>query len=334
MTEVITHSHFYSLAKPSVSQDGTITSISLIKLGDAEGHFDRKGRQETVDETTLLQVFNNCKMLESVKVKADHGSGVFSTIGWVDNFSLTNNKVLADFHIYENEPQRGRLLEIAQKNPEHMGMSLEFEGKDENDGVKAFARCEKILAVALVSDPAANSSLFSISQTKSETKTKQMEKEPEGNEMAVEPTPTELATMYAEMKSCYEELAMKFSAYEDGKTEEVAPEPVAVDPEKEPAKKMAEPDATKEDEDEKQAKMAELGAARAIKMLSSKLGLISLGRSGVGGITPTVKTYSEIVKSETTRFDGDKVKAEAFILSQISSNEEYKKAYVAHRNLK
>jgi hypothetical protein len=326
------HCHYYSLQTPSVNEgDGVINGVSLIKTGNADGHFDRKGRQEVVDETTLQQVFAHCKQLGSVKVKADHGSGVFSTIGWVDNFGLTNDKVLGDFHIYENEPQRARLLEIASKNPSHMGMSLEFEGEDEPNGDQAFSRCERILAVALVSDPAANSSLFSIPE---KTITPM---EPTTDEPTATPSLDDLIEQVQEMRCKYEELSNKMQALEVPVTPpEEVPAPIAVDPELDPAK--SDPEKTYENADEaidtEKVKIAEMGALRAVKLLSAQLGITSLGRPGSGGTAPKIKTYSEIVESETARFDGNKVKAEAFVLSKIGSNPEWKKAYESHRQIK
>lgn len=327
------HYHYYSLQTPSVNEgDGVINGVSLIKTGNADGHFDRKGRQEVVDETTLQQVFAHCKQLGSVKVKADHGSGVFSTIGWVDNFGLTNDKVIGDFHIYENEPQRARLLEIASKNPSHMGMSLEFEGADEPSGDKAFSRCERILAVALVSDPAANSSLFSIPIEKPITPM-----EPTTDEPTATPSLDDLIEQVKEMRCQYEELSKKMQALEVPETPpEEVPDPIAVDPAMDPAK--SDPEKTYENvgdaSEEEKVKIAEMGALRAVKLLSAQLGITSLGRPGSGGTAPKIKTYSEIVDSETARFDGNKVKAEAFVLSKIGSNPEWKKAYESHRQIK
>ena len=327
------HCHYYSLQTPSVNEeDSIIHGVSLIKTGNAEGHFDRKGRQEVVDNKTLEQVFAQCKQLGSVKVKADHGSGVFSTIGWVDNFDLTSDKVLGDFHIYENEPQRARLLEIASKNPSHMGMSLEFEGLDEPGDDQAFSRCERIIAVALVSDPAANNSLFSIPIEKTITPM-----EPTTEEPTATPSLVDLIDQVQEMRCKYEELSNKMQALETPvTTPEEVPSPIATDPELDPAK--SDPEKTYENADEsidtEKVKIAEMGALRAVKILSAQLGITSLGRPGSGGTAPKIKNYSEIVKSETVRFDGDAVKAESFVLSKIGSNPEWKKAYESHRQIK
>jgi chemotaxis protein CheY-P-specific phosphatase CheC len=140
----------------------TISGVSLISLGEARGHISNlTGAKIMVDGTTLTQVFECCQNEHTVKVKLDHGSGVLSTIGYVDNFELESNRVTADLHIYDSEPEAPRLFEIAEKNPAHMGISLEFLGLDEErmDG-NCYARCSEVLTAALVSDPAANKTLF------------------------------------------------------------------------------------------------------------------------------------------------------------------------------
>lgn len=144
----------------------TIRQVSLISLGEAKGH------DVFVDQKTLSQVFDKLTELGSLKVKADHGSGVLSTIGYIDQFEMGQDKVIGDFHIYESETEAPRIFEIARKNPHHLGMSLEFEGEDQKKDGKMFARCSDISAVALVSDPAANKSLFEKSTNSVDSKTK------------------------------------------------------------------------------------------------------------------------------------------------------------------
>jgi hypothetical protein len=142
-------------------QLGKITGVSIISVGAARGHFDKEGRQVMVDKKTIEQVGKYAKALGSIKVRADHGSGVFSTIGYIDNVSQTEDQVFGDLSIYDSEDERDKLFEIAHKKPEHLGLSLEFDGEDEISGDTRLARCDSITAVALVSDPAANKSLYS-----------------------------------------------------------------------------------------------------------------------------------------------------------------------------
>ena len=137
-----------------------IRRVSLISEGDAKGHKDDEGRQVVVDQTCLDQIFEFCLASETIKVKIDHGSGVFATAGYVDNFFRETSRVTGNLHIYETEDEAPRIFEIARTNPRHMGISLEFIGQDEIDGRTILARCSEVMTAALVSDPAANHSLF------------------------------------------------------------------------------------------------------------------------------------------------------------------------------
>ena len=155
--------HFFEALKSSNHVDvasGTIRKVSLISLGEARGHKDEKGRKVFVDETTLEQVFAFCRQEGTIKVKTDHGSGVLSTIGYLDSFSQEPTRVVGNLHIYDAEPDAPRIFEIAAKNPTHLGISLEFTGLDEVDDRRCLARCDEVITAALVSDAAANKSLY------------------------------------------------------------------------------------------------------------------------------------------------------------------------------
>lgn len=325
--------YFTALSTPTVDPEkGVIRGASLISMGNARGHFDDKGRQVIVDEVTLEQIFKQCKKLGTVKVKADHGSGVFEIVGWADNFCLTADKVLADLHLYESEPNRPRLLEIAEKNPTHMGISMEFTGADQARGTVCLSRCDEVIAAAIVDDPAANSSLFSA-----------IPPEPEPNKtMEPETTPEtpdkyeELSSKFDALSSKFEEFAKKFETPEDDTDEPEAPVVVATDPQDEPApsdpKKVYEnPDS---DIDDETTKKIELAAERVFKKFAATLGVTTLGKPGTVAGPVKVKTFSEMVEDETKNFGGDRVKAEAHLLSKIGKDEAIKKAYSAHRLVK
>lgn len=332
--------YFTALETPTVDpENGVIRSVSLISMGDAKGHFDDKGRQVIVDETTLEQIFKQCKKLGTVKVKADHGSGVFEIVGWADNFAMTANKVLADVHLYESEPNRPRLLEIAEKNPTHMGISMEFTGADKARGTVCLSRCDEVIAAAIVDDPAANSSLFSVPDSTDEP---EKNKEPETKmDETTKPDQPSVEDRLNELSSKFEEFAAKFAKKfeepEDDTDEPEEPVVVATDKEDEPApsdpKKVYEnPDADKDDEATKRAEMA---AERVFKKFAAQLGITALGKPGNGGNPPAkVKTFSEMVDDETNNFGGDRAKAEAHLLSKIGKDEAIKKAYAAQRPVK
>ena len=333
--------HFFTaLATPAIdSENGIIRTVSLIELGDAKGHFDKKGRQVIVDDTTLEQIFRECKKLGTIKVKADHGSGVFEIVGWADNFALTANKVTADVHLYESEPNRPRLLEIAEKNPTHMGISMEFTGEDKPRGTVCMSRCDAIVAAALVDDPAANSSLFSVPVTDEDTDTNKPDNKMEDitstqDKPSVEDRLNELASKFEEMAAKF---ASKFGADEpDGDeappAEDAPPAPPATDKEDEPTGS----DDKKTYSAEHVAKVAELAAEKAIKSFAAKVGINTLSKPGTGGLpTAKEKHFEEFVAEEaTSKFKGDNNSARAHVLTNLGKNPEWKKAYEAIRPIK
>lgn len=322
---------FTSLSTPRIDKDnGIIRSVSLMEMGDAKGHYDKKGRQVIIDDVTLEQLFKECKKLGKVKVKANHGSGVFEVIGWADNFALQANKVIADVHIYEAESNRARILEIAEQNPTHMGISMEFTGEDKARGTVCMSRCDGVLAAALVDDPAANSSLFSAKDEEIENKTNTTKMEDEKDEPTL-----------ADLMSKYEEISTRMSALEAPPEEDKAE--MEDDSKEEEKSEMG--DETKEDdksemesdEDDKKAEMAANRVAEmVIKKLSSQLGLTKLGKAGTPASAPVkVKTYSEhVAEVAEKQFSGNRVKAEGHILTNKAQHPEAYKAWESSRNVK
>jgi hypothetical protein len=320
---------FTALVAPRIdAENGIIRSVSLMEMGDARGHFDKKGRQVIIDNVTLDQLFKECKKLGKVKVKANHGSGVFEVIGWAENFALRADKVTADVHIYASEMNRGRILEIADQNPTHMGVSMEFTGEDKASGTVSLSRCDGVIAAALVDDPAANRSLFSAKEEETESKTKTNTMEDE----TTEPT-------LADLMSKFEEIEARMTALEAPPEEEKpddAPEPEKeLEEEPEPEKELSE---LPEGDNEKKIELAaQRGAEIAIKAMTAKLGLTKLGKPGTAkdATAPKVKTYSDHVEDlAKEKFDGDRVKAEGHILTNFAKFPEAKKAYEASRNVK
>ena len=331
--------HFFKLgAGPTIDEtSGTIRQVSLMELGNAEGHFDKKGRQMIVDETTLKQVYEFCVKNGNLKVKADHGSGVMATIGWADNFSLTANKVTADFHIYENEPQRPRIIEMAKKNPDHLGMSLEFNGEDEVKGDHCLARCDSVFATALVSDPAANKSLFSAIPPEPNETTKNMDKEQY----------EELSKKFDALQATNEaqaDLIKKFAKKFEDEEKDEDKELESDEDKKEledgddDKKELDEnPDADKDDEETKKIEMAaERIAEKMFKKFSATIGITQLGKPGPAGNTPPkTKHFEEHVADLAVKeFSGDSVKARGQILTNKAKYPDAYKAWEAQRQVK
>jgi hypothetical protein len=331
---------FTALTTPRIDPDnGIIRSVSLMEMGDAKGHYDKKGRQVIIDEVTLEQLFKECKKLGKIKVKANHGSGVFEVIGWADNFALQANKVIADVHIYESESNRSRILEIADKNPTHMGISMEFTGEDKARGEVCLCRCDGVVAAALVDDPAANSSLFSAKaeeKNNNTNNTTNMENEEEKDEPTL-----------ADVMSKFEELNTRLTALESPPEEKEAKEDeseLSEETKEEEKTELAGPSASykvslsedeKKDEDKKIELAAKRGAEAAIKAFTAKLGITNLGKAGSISTPAKTKHFEEHVADLAVKeFSGDQTKARIAILTNKGKHPDAWKAYESSRHVK
>jgi hypothetical protein len=321
---------------------GVIRDVSLISKGEARGHkalVDASGNVTTrpeeaisakpmfVDDTTLAQVAQ-CSN-GTLKLRADHGSGVLSTIGYIDNIRCSGDKVLGDVYIYESEPERAKILEIAEKNPEHLALSLEFRGDDEVNGDKVMARCSELIAAALVNEGAANKSLFSANPiSRVSLQNTQINTSKATSKIFMDDYANQLAE-FGKRLACLEDVLN--SAKDSGTA------PKAIDPNVAPAvqnpdKVMADnaphvdvvvgdkakhTDPTEDEEkgEEKMKAYAALVAQEAIKQFAASIGVKHVPASGpASNEAVKVKTFSELVDEKTKEFGGDTVKATLFCI--------------------
>lgn len=371
------HRYNFSLGDSKIDLGAsTIRQVSLITEGEARGHTTGKEHgflPVMVDQTTLSQVYECLTELGSLKVKADHGSGVFSTAGWVDNFERGDDKVFGDLHIYDAEPEKERLFEIAKKNPTHLGLSLEFEGLDQIvPKQKALARCDSVSAVALVSDPAANKSLFeknknSVDESqqnvnKARMATKKLDDKPE-----IKPEEKkEMDSMPGEMpsndyESRFAALEARMNKYDEGavnKEDANKPALPAINPNAEPKannngptlangekgevkgdEPAANPPGVWEEEEKKfearLARASELGAEKAIRTFAAKLGIKSLPASPApfDAAKPTAKEFSVLVAEKEAELSTSGDK-NAKTNAMLFCIKNHKAEYAASRNVR
>lgn len=160
-----------------------ITGVSMIT-----GDVTAKGHDLEVDATTLNQLLMCAKAKGKVPVKTNHGSGVDAVNGYLDNFKLEGGKLKGDWHLLKSYPQTAQLLEMAERMPESVGLSVAFHGTPETAdgrqvlaelddagkvafyytlgargekvklkaGEKKHARCSELVSTDLVASPAAN----------------------------------------------------------------------------------------------------------------------------------------------------------------------------------
>lgn len=152
------------------------------------GDVTAKGHDLEVDATTLDQLLMCAKAKGKVPVKTNHGSGADAVNGYLDNFRLQGGKLRGDWHLLKSYPQTAHLLELADRMPESVGLSVAFHGTPETadgrkvlpelddkgqvsyyytvgangqkeklkPGEKKHARCTELVSTDLVASPAAN----------------------------------------------------------------------------------------------------------------------------------------------------------------------------------
>lgn len=139
---------------------GVIHDVAVITEGRALGH------GVNIDARTIEQVKAQAETYSGgLKVKMDHGGGAADIVGYLTDFRIAGNKLIANFHVLQNTPHRAYIFEIAEKIPDTFGMSIAFSGPTElaNDKKTVLQRCSEIYSCDLVSEPAANADgLFSM----------------------------------------------------------------------------------------------------------------------------------------------------------------------------
>jgi hypothetical protein len=160
------------------AKQGKINGVSMIT-----GGLTAKGHGLEVDDTTLKQIYACARKMGKVPVKTNHGTGVDAVNGFLTNFRIDEDKVRGDWTMLQAYKSTPHLLEMAEKMPGCIGLSVAFRGDPEtkdgrkvmfNDkkvpytlnsagtqvplaaGEKIFARCEELVSTDLVASPAAN----------------------------------------------------------------------------------------------------------------------------------------------------------------------------------
>lgn len=151
------------LGDGSVDADkGIITGVSMITSG-----VEAKGHDLEVDATTVEQLFTCAKAMKQVPVKTNHGTGADAVNGYLTNFRKDGDQLRADWHLLKNFTGSAHILEMAERMPSNVGLSVAFRGEPEvKKGGKKAARCEELVSTDLVASPAANpNGLFSAVDT-------------------------------------------------------------------------------------------------------------------------------------------------------------------------
>lgn len=144
----------------TVAQAGVEATGKFILL-DADGNLTR----DPALAKRKLQVVTDAKTLEtllraagvaggSTKSREDHDESIGARIGFADNFSLADGKVICDIHVFDNYRHRDLLLETAAKTPKEIGVSIDMTPSFEIHNGRALMRIEELIAVDVVDEGA------------------------------------------------------------------------------------------------------------------------------------------------------------------------------------
>ena len=105
-------------------------------------------------------------MYEGVAVNVDHSRDatdrpVADAFGWLRGVAVRENAVYGDLHYLKSHPSAPLLVEVAQRNPNRLGLSHHAEGTVRMDGGTTIVETvERVHSVDLVQTPATNAGLF------------------------------------------------------------------------------------------------------------------------------------------------------------------------------
>ena len=106
------------------------------------------------------------RMYEGIAVNVDHSPdakdrSVSEAFGWLTNVRESDGAVFGDLHYLKTHPQAPLLLEVAERNPNRLGLSHHAEGTVRMDGgTTVVETIERVHSVDLVQTPATNTGLF------------------------------------------------------------------------------------------------------------------------------------------------------------------------------
>ena len=162
-----TTSHYRTLTRLSRKkvdkEKGVIFGASLIMQGPALGH------GMLIDAKTLETALECAQRYDSgVKIKFNpdtfnHGDGSIAGYFKKESLMIENGKLIGDAYIEEEFEKRDYLLNLAEKQPDTFGISIDFDNEPEDIGGVLYARCVELQAATVVDQPAANSTgLFAV----------------------------------------------------------------------------------------------------------------------------------------------------------------------------
>jgi hypothetical protein len=151
------HFEFLPLEGQVDKDKGVIRDVSVITAGvAARGHKTKEGHSLHTDMTTLKEMKAVGNKMIKVPVKWNHRTGADAVNGYLFDFRIRGQKLIADWSLLKKHERYEQALELVETMPEGVGLSASFRGESKVVGKKAFARCSELPSVDLVATPAAN----------------------------------------------------------------------------------------------------------------------------------------------------------------------------------
>lgn len=183
------HEVAFDLSAATVdSASGVIRGVTAMKAGvKAKGKFvmlDGAGVRTTDIKLmkSRIPAFTDMETLHTlmgaaqdaggrVKVRSDHDNSLSARAGHATNFRLLEDRVVCDLHLNRAYRDRDTVIETAQKTPELMGCSIDFDPEFVIEKNKALMRVSILSAVDLVDEGAVTpNGLFMASRVDNENK--------------------------------------------------------------------------------------------------------------------------------------------------------------------
>lgn len=183
---------------------GIIYGVAFGTVGEVRGH------DEHFDRRTLELYEQLCKQFTGgVRIKADHGSGVFATVGSYRDARIEGNKLVGDLHLLPNAEARDLLLDMAEEMADTFGISPHILRTLETVNGRKYTRPTEIFHADIVDIPATNpAGLYSA----------KVGVDSRGEDMSDQPTPAAFSALQTQVT----EFSTKFAALVENSTKYAA----------------------------------------------------------------------------------------------------------------
>jgi hypothetical protein len=151
---LVRHFDFVPVDKNLIDKDNVVHDVCVIQCGHAKGH-----NLEVTPESLRQFVEVVERQGGTTKVLIDHKSGVGSIAGYLSNFHISGEKVLADLKLLPEQRDFAHTKALIENlsGPGGIGLSASFVGEPDNGKVTV----QQVVSVDLVVNPAVTNGLFS-----------------------------------------------------------------------------------------------------------------------------------------------------------------------------